>query len=107
MKDALVRLVRRRYIAFKLNRPPLPSRGELLTMLMASIEAVGREGSEQYHIRVIDYDLNTGRGIVRCDHRAVSLLLSVLRDSAKNLGRYDTKTIGISGSIKTLKRKFL
>lgn len=107
MKNTLVRLVRRRYIAFRLKRAPYISKRELLMVLTSDMGEIGGEGSGQHHIRIIDYDPNTGLGIVRCDHRAVSILLSILRDTAKTLGKYDAETIGVSGSIKTLKRKFL
>lgn len=107
LKDTLVRLVKRRYIAFRLKHAPYFSKRELLMMFMSNVEGVGREGSEEYHIRIIEYDPSSGLGIIRCDHRAVSLLLNVLKDPTKTLGKYDAETIGVSGSIKTLKRKFL
>ncbi|MFH0897283.1 MAG: Rpp14/Pop5 family protein [Candidatus Bathyarchaeota archaeon] len=103
----MVKLFRRRYIAFKLNSAPTISKRELLPMLISNMEAVSKEDSEQYHIRIIKYDAEIGLGVVRCDHRAVNLLLVVLRNPNKTLGNYDAKTIGISGSIKTLRRKFL
>jgi RNase P/RNase MRP subunit POP5 len=102
----LVRLVRRRYIAFKLNCAPFISKRELLAIFMEKIAAkIGKEGSEIYNIRIIEYDLNTGIGIVRCNHRALGLLLSVLRDSTEAFGKYSIETQRVSGSIKTLKRK--
>ncbi len=76
-------------------------------MLIASIDGASGEGSESYNTRIIEYDPNTGLGIARCDHRSVSLLLTILRGSTETFGRYGAKTLGVSGSIKTLRRKFL
>lgn len=108
MKDALIRLLRRRYIAFKLNHAPPVSKKELLAKLIAKIMTVhGREASEQHRIRIIEYDQHTGLGIVRCDHETANLLRSLLRDSTGIFGEYSVKTLGTSGSIKALRRKFL
>jgi len=104
----LIRLFRRRYIAFKLSPPPSISKRELLAMLAEKMTATrGGEDLEQHHIRIIRYDQETGLGIVRCDHRAVDLLLSVLKGSTESFGECSVKTMGTSGSIKALRRRFL
>ena len=100
----MTRLFRRRYIAFKLSPAVSISKRELLAKITENITATGSGDPEQYYIRIIDYDPNTGLGILRCDHKAANTLLSTLRN-LKVSEETSAKTIRTSGSIKALKQK--
>jgi RNase P/RNase MRP subunit POP5 len=55
---------------------------------------------ERPYIRVIQFDVETGVGILRCGHTSFNRVIRLLRE-------LQWRTFGTSGSIKTLKRKFL
>ena len=64
--------------------------------------------SDMRYTRLIIYDVETGLGIIRCNHK----LLDVTRSSIEKLPNVLTslvnaEVLGVSGTIKTLKRKFL
>ena len=58
---------------------------------------------EKYYIRIIVYDSTTGMGMLRCDHKVVTHLLSMLKDLTIKGSKVET--IRTSGTIKTLKQK--
>ena len=64
----------------------------------------GVENIEQSHIRVIIYDQTTGVGVVRCNHRNINILRSILNGSAEAFGVRCAETIGVSGTLKALGR---
>lgn len=104
----MVKLFKRRYIAIKLSPASSISKRELLTILMKIIATI-HDGEDigQNHVRIIEYDQTTGLGIVRCDHRNVDFLRSILNDTAEAFGVSRVETIGTSGTLKALRRKFL
>ena len=104
VKIYLTRLFRRRYIAFTLTLVTQISKRELLAQIIRKIVTTNSRDPKQYHIRIINYDVSTGLGIVRCDHKVTNLLLSILRNLEVCKG-IRLKTIRTSGSIKSLKQK--
>ena len=103
----MIRLFRRRYIAFKVYSSIFVSKRELLTILLTkAIALFGRENVERWHIRIIEYDSQTHYGIVRCNHTAVQMLRTLLEEVSQTDGIDNVKTVGISGSLRALKRKF-
>ena len=61
---------------------------------------------EKPYIRIIQFDRKTGVGILRCGHTSLNHVVQSLQES-KRLEEFQLRTLGTSGSIKTLKRKFL
>ena len=98
----MVKIVRRRYIAFKLKLPKFLPRKELLLILKEKeASALGDKRSEISYIRIIQYDPFRGIGIFRCGHKTVS----AFRNTKKIFGEQDIEVIRVSGSIKSLRRK--
>ena len=59
------------------------------------------------YIWVIKFDVETGEGIIRCGHNSLNKILQSLQEIKGILKKLKFRTLGTSGSIKTLKRKFL
>jgi RNase P/RNase MRP subunit POP5 len=53
----------------------------------------------------VNYNPNVGLGIVRCDHRAVQALSFALNSITEITHKFNVETLGVSGTIKALKRK--
>jgi RNase P/RNase MRP subunit POP5 len=64
-------------------------------------------GADRRFIRIIKYDAETGLGIIRCGHNSVNQFLYSIREGRGLPIDLKIKTLGTSGSIKALKRKFL
>lgn len=103
----MVKLIRRRYIAFQLMPRANISKRKIYDVLIRNflVSNDGR-GEGQRHIRVIEYNAKTGLGIIKCGHRSIGQLLHSIRAAKGVLAELNMKTTGTSGSIKTLKRKF-
>jgi RNase P/RNase MRP subunit POP5 len=60
------------------------------------------------YIRVIDYDVETGLGIIRCNQRLVDVLRSFIEKMpTASIDLVSAEVLGVSGTIKALKQKFL
>ena len=59
------------------------------------------------YIWVVKFDVETGLGIIRCGHNSLNQILQSIQEPERMLKELKFKTLGTSGSIKTLKRKFL
>jgi ribonuclease P/MRP protein subunit POP5 len=98
-----VRKVRRRWIAFQVHSDRDVSVKELSAILGKIIK---QEGIRKFSI--IEYNSSKKVGISLCGHRSldkVKLALSKVEKITKE--EIAIKVIGISGTIKKLKRKFL
>ena len=56
------------------------------------------------YFQIIQYDVQKGLGIIKCDHKSIQYLLKSLQNMT-NLS--SIRVIGISGTIKSLRKKFL
>lgn len=104
-----VRTIKRRYIAFRVKNSYNFSKNEIRDTLTSSI-LKRREFSElrKRGPRLIDYDKRYGAGIIRCGHRDLNEVKSSLINIDKISGKDVTmRVIGVSGTIKALRRKFL
>lgn len=104
-----VRTIKRRYIAFSVKKGYDFTRKEVLNALPASIlESRGSSDFRKRGLRLIMYDRRYGVGIIRCGHRDLGKVKSFLIDLKEISGRDVTvRVIGVSGTLKALKRKFL
>ena len=60
------------------------------------------------YIRVIDYDVETGLGIIRCNQKLVDVLRSFINKiPTTSIDLISARVLGVSGTIKALKQKFL
>jgi RNase P/RNase MRP subunit POP5 len=98
----LVRTIRRRYIAFR-TVPSLPyTRWQLQRVLLTRIP--DREARHAHRLRVVEYDAASGYGILHCGHTHLAETLRLLTATRRELG---LESIGVSGTLKALRRKFL
>jgi ribonuclease P/MRP protein subunit POP5 len=98
-----VRKIRKRWIAFRVHSDRDVSVKELPTILGKVIEY---EGIKKFSI--IEYDSSKKVGILLCSHRSLDkmkLALSKVKKATK--GQMMIEVIGISGTIRKLRRKFL
>ena len=59
-------------------------------------------------IRIIEYHAATGVGILLCDHTDLPQLRQVFQKVSKlSASPYPIQLLGVSGTLKTLRRKFL
>jgi len=69
--------------------------------VLEKIVAICREaGMEEPRPRLIYFDLATSRGLVRCGHKQVDLIKKKIRSDR-------IRILGVSGTIRAAKRKFL
>jgi RNase P/RNase MRP subunit POP5 len=95
------RFQRKRYIAFELIGPePVPGKRCLAKAIDDRLAQVGKK---------IDFEIifiKDRRGIILTSHLKARELREILNSSFSNDHRYTLRTLGTSGTILTLKRKF-
>jgi RNase P/RNase MRP subunit POP5 len=62
---------------------------------------------QRAYVWIIKYNVDTGVGILRCGHDSLPQILRAIQESGDRLKEIQMRIWGTSGSIKTLKRKFL
>ena len=95
---------RRRYIAFESTREASVSDVlRTINFLRAS-----RPKAEQSMLKLILYDENSRRGLLRCGHKQVDeIKASVLSAGENHAKMISFRVLGVSGTIRAAKRKFL
>jgi ribonuclease P/MRP protein subunit POP5 len=97
--------MRRRYIAFEIQGEEV-SREELTRRINSAIKAMNLSGPNS--VRLILYDTDSRRGLLRCGHLQLDDIKKILED-IKELGGKKAKVLilGVSGTIKKARKKFL
>ena len=104
----LIRTLKKRYIGFKLVSDRVHSRREVLTLVINELHAMRGDHEKMMRVRLIDYDLERGVGMLLCDHKSVEKVRDAFNNiQSKNRGTTTIQMVGVSGTIKALKRKFL
>jgi len=104
----VIRPLKKRYIGFRVTSSLLPSRREVLTLVLMELHALGHDRDKMLRVRVLDYDGATGVGMLLCDHKSVAKIRDAFRSvQEKSHGQTTLHMIGVSGTIRALKRKFL
>ncbi|BAA30588.1 ribonuclease P protein component 2 [Pyrococcus horikoshii] len=98
-----------RYIAFEIISDGDFTKDEVKELIWkSSLEVLGETGTAIVKPWLIKFDPNTKTGIVRCDREYVEYLrFALMLVSEFNGKRLIIRTLGVSGTIKRLKRKFL
>lgn len=106
---ALVKIIRRRYIAFKLTTKSIPTRRWILENLTRTLPQPDSQHQPHFdYLRVIEYDDKTGLGIIRCGHKALDAIrVSIGKMPYASQDIIDAEVLGVSGTLKALRRKFL
>lgn len=87
----MIKRIKRRYIAFKFN-DAFPTKKNLKKCLEFGLTGI--------KLQIIEYNEHTGQGVIRCGHKSVKMIQDFLNS-------VNITVTGVSGTIKTLRRKFL
>ncbi len=100
---------RRRYIAFEIEADePLAREDVVRAITRESIEFLGENSLSDMDLKIVDFDEATQRGFLACRHGAVDAAMACLAMvSGANNKRACAVPLGVSGTIRALKRKFL
>jgi RNase P/RNase MRP subunit POP5 len=84
------------------------TRHQVVRLIFSELSTLKRTRDRTTHIRLIDYNADKAWGILMCDHRSVeSIRLLVNALNTKREGQPTLRIVGVSGTLKALKRKFL
>ena len=87
----MIKRIKRRYIAFKII-DGFPTKKNLIRCIESGLRGI--------RLRIIEYDEHTGQGVIRCGHKSVKIIQEFLSSVSIHV-------TGVTGTIKTLRRKFL
>jgi len=98
---------RRRYIAFEITDAKM-SRNEAIKALNLSFRRLPDSELNRSLLKLVFYDASSRRGLLRCGHKQVSEVKAVITGTEK-IGnkKINFKVLGVSGTIRAAKRKFL
>lgn len=89
---------RRRYVAFGVTGSDKKS--DVYKVVVSLCRLLGADRTQ---VRIIHYDSSSQRGLFLCNHRLVSELKAAIKDS----NEVPLRILGVSGTIRAAKRKFL
>jgi len=97
---------KRRYIAFGVSGVKL-SGNEVARAITNSLRSL-QDPSDTSAVRMIFFEASSGRGLLRCEHKQVAQVKTAILELKRIGGRYASfSVLGISGTIRAAKRKFL
>ncbi len=101
--------MRKRYIAFRVESDRSFTRDEVVRAIVSSALAMfGEAKVAEFNLFVLDFDEAEQQGFVVCSHRGVTEAIASLSLVSEISGeRVHIRTLGVSGTVKALKRKFL
>jgi len=104
-----VKSIRKRYLAFKVSGFRNFSKRALSNEIFQRMsDTYDKSEIGERRIKVMRYDRLAGLGIIRCGHRSANEVKSILKGLHTISGRpVAIDVIGISGTIRALKRKYL
>ena len=98
--------LRRRYIAFETTDAKM-SRNDVIKALNRSFRRLPDSEFNLALLKLVFYDANSRRGLLRCGHKQVSEVKAVITGTEKIGNKIPFKVLGVSGTIRAAKRKFL
>lgn len=104
----MIRSLRKRYVGFRLASDHPYTRHQVVNLIFTELSTIKRNHDRNTRIRLFDYDGEKALGILMCDHRSVQQIRFLVRQINTNSeGQITMQIVGVSGTIKALKRKFL
>ncbi len=94
---------RRRYIAFEVIGDR--SKGDVLRAV-SSLRA-GQPESDRALVKLVLYDASSQKGLLRCGHRQLDEIKASMVGAGGGAKKASFRTVGVSGTIRAAKRKFL
>jgi RNase P/RNase MRP subunit POP5 len=104
----LRRSLRKRYVGFRLASSQPYTRHQVVRLIFSELSTLKPARDRDTHIRLIDYDADQSWGIVMCDHRSVDQIRVLVHHiNTTHEGQLALQIVGVSGTLKALKRKLL
>ncbi len=100
---------RRRYIAFQVQSDTQHTKQDIIDAINRfTLTLRGERGTTKRYPHLLEYDQQSGRGILMCTHTMIEPL-RLLLNSIHNIANKKAKmtVIGVSGTIRRVRRKFL
>jgi ribonuclease P/MRP protein subunit POP5 len=100
---------RKRYIAFKVISEEQHNKQAIFDAISKSILTLrGSHRPNKINLRLLEYDQQSGQGILVCGHKLVDLVRQSISTGIKIADKPATiRVIGVSGTIRRLYQKFL
>ena len=105
----MLQRIRRRYLALKIVGEQPLNKSDLLNSVWNKVHQLyGEYGASQVSLSLIEYNPEGNYAIIRCSHKA----LEMVRASIATITKINEKTVaihvvGVSGTLKSLRKKFL
>ena len=104
----LIRTLKKRYVGFRLTSDSVHSRRKVSTLVLNELYSSLSGHEKMMRVRLLDYNVEKGLGMLLCDHKSVDKIRDVFNNiQDQNHGTMTIHVLGVSGTIKALKRKFL
>jgi len=100
--------VKRRYLALRVENEGSVDRRELTDSIWkAIVQLFGEYGGSQVGMVVIEYDEQSGHGILRCSHKALPMVKASIASITKiNEKSTAIRVLRVSGTLKALHKKY-
>lgn len=105
----MLQRIRRRYLALKIVSEQPINKSDLLNSVWNKVHQLyGEYGASQVSLSLIEHNPEGNYAIIRCSHKAVEMV----RASIATITKINEKTVtihivGVSGTLKSLRKKFL
>lgn len=103
----MVKLLRKRYIGFRIMSEKPYTRHEILKLILEELRLIGRNDANKIRVRLLEYEEEKCVGILQCGHESVDKIRRLLDSVNEKNREVMIKSLGVSGTVKSLRRKFL
>jgi len=97
---------RRRYIAFEIIGAEM-RRNDVVKALDLTFRGVPDLELNKVLLKLVFYEVDSKRGLLRCGHKQVDEVKAIITGKEIGNKKASFKVLGISGTIKAARRKFL
>jgi len=103
----LPKIVRRRYIAVRIDSDQTIEREDFIRAVWSNIlRLFGEYGASQMELKIIDYDPKKRLAVLRCSHKALPLVkASILCITHIGASEVAIRVERVSGTLRALRRK--
>jgi ribonuclease P/MRP protein subunit POP5 len=102
-----VRTLKRRYIALKIMGDEVLNRFQLINYIKSCLSQIDGVELDKVKLRLIELDLERKNCIIRCTHKYSQNVKDCLQYGRIGDSEIIVRVLGVSGTIKALRRKFL
>lgn len=102
-----VRTLKRRYIALRIMGDKVLNRFQLIDYIKSCLSQIDGVELDKVKLRLIELDLERKNYIIRCTHKYSQNVKDCLQDGRIGDSKITVRVLGVSGTIKALRRKFL